>query len=391
LIYSISWNATFQTTVEAFPTDAYIANVSAALGVPASSVSVSVSAGSVVVTTRVSAGQSATEAARLTSTVPELCITDPLTMGDSCTPPVVDVETIFGPASITGDPHFYGADGDRIDFKGKDNTVYNLLSAYGLALNALFTHVTFFMGGMCERCSRKTVHGSFMKVAYFRARTSTGTMLTVEYKADEPSHAALTTSGAGEEALPFATEGDITVSQKMPDTIEHKQDDVSVTLTRKHAREAAVAVRNGDFEVTAASRYLGYAEQNKYMKRLDVSIKPLKDVARSEVAPHGLLGQTFDGDGVAVDGALDDYSANVVYTKALGEGAIEGQAADYELPPNAPFSSVFKYTRFDAHAAPPRDTSKLNGVRRQVGRPESPAAGSEGDDVAAVAATAATA
>ena len=53
--------------------------------------------------------------------------------------------------------------------------------------------------------------------------------------------------------------------------------------------------------------------------------------------------QTFDGDGVAVDGALDDYSANVVYTKALGEGAIEGQAADYELPPNAPFSSVFKY------------------------------------------------
>ena len=62
-----------------------------------------------------------------------------------------------------------------------------------------------------------------------------------------------------------------------------------------------------------------------------------------QVAPHGLIGQTFDGDGVAVDGALDDYSANVVYTKALGEGAIEGQAADYELPPNAPFSSVFKY------------------------------------------------
>eukprot|EP00308_Calcidiscus_leptoporus_P017521 CAMPEP_0119353788 /NCGR_PEP_ID=MMETSP1334-20130426/2885_1 /TAXON_ID=127549 /ORGANISM="Calcidiscus leptoporus, Strain RCC1130" /LENGTH=202 /DNA_ID=CAMNT_0007367159 /DNA_START=9 /DNA_END=613 /DNA_ORIENTATION=- len=118
LIYTISWNATFQTTVEAFPTDAYIANVSAALGVPASSVSVSVSAGSVVVTTRVSAGHNATEAARLTNIVPTLCITEPLTMGDSCTPPVVDVETMFGPASVTGDPHFYGADGDRIDFKG---------------------------------------------------------------------------------------------------------------------------------------------------------------------------------------------------------------------------------------------------------------------------------
>ena len=221
------------------------------------------------------------------------------------------------------------------------------------------------MGGTCERCSRKTIHGSFIKVAYFRALTSSGTTLTVAYKADEPSHAALTTSGAGEEALPFATEGDITVSQKMPDTIEHKQDDVSVTLTRKHAREAAVAVRNGDFEVTAASRYLGYAEQNKHMKRLDVSIKPLKDVARSEVAPHGLLGQTFDGDGVAVDGALDDYSGKEVFTKAMGEGAIEGVAADYVISRADPFSTAFKYNRFGASSAAPRDATKLTGLHRK--------------------------
>ena len=64
--------------------------------------------------------------------------------------------------------------------------------------------------------------------------------------------------------------------------------------------------------------------------------------ASPQVAPHGLLGQTFDGDGVAIDGAIDDYSAKVVVTKAMGEGAIEGVAADYELPSASPFSTKFK-------------------------------------------------
>ena len=39
------------------------------------------------------------------------------------------------------------------------------------------------------------------------------------------------------------------------------------------------------------------------------------EFADLKVAPHGLIGQTFDGDGVAVDGAIDDYSAKVVVTK----------------------------------------------------------------------------
>ena len=64
--------------------------------------------------------------------------------------------------------------------------------------------------------------------------------------------------------------------------------------------------------------------------------------ASPQVAPHGLLGQTFDGDGVAIDGAIDDYSAKEVVTKAMGEGAIEGVAADYELPSASPFSTKFK-------------------------------------------------
>ena len=33
-----------------------------------------------------------------------------------------------------------------------------------------------------------------------------------------------------------------------------------------------------------------------------------------EVAPHGLIGQTFDGDDIAIDGAVDDYSGKIVTT-----------------------------------------------------------------------------
>ena len=50
-------------------------------------------------------------------------------------------------------------------------------------------------------------------------------------------------------------------------------------------------------------------------QRLDISIGALTEFAALKVAPHGLVGQTFDGDGVAVDGAVDDYSAAVVVTK----------------------------------------------------------------------------
>ena len=71
MLYIISWNATYQTTVEAFPTDEYIANVSAALGVPASSVSVTLSPGSVVAHTRVGVRSNATEAKRIAAEHPE--------------------------------------------------------------------------------------------------------------------------------------------------------------------------------------------------------------------------------------------------------------------------------------------------------------------------------
>ena len=238
-----------------------------------------------------------------------------------------------------------------------------------------------------SRCGRKVVHGSFIAAAFFTARTTTDKLVRVAYLADAPSRAQLTISEAAagkQEPLLFdaAIKRELTVSIKMPDAIDDIIDDVTVGLRRKHSREAAVSVRNGEFELKAASRYLGWAEQNSYKKRLDVAITPLKNLAAAEVAPHGLIGQTFDGDGVAIDGAIDDYSPAVVYTKAMGEGAIEGVAGDYEVSADDPYSPAFKFSRFAATKAAARDTAKLSGVHRAVGKKVPTMATTQGDDQA---------
>ena len=50
----------------------------------------------------------------------------------------------------------------------------------------------------------------------------------------------------------------------------------------------------------------------------------------------------------------------------MGEGAIEGVAAEYEINTLDPFSVFFKYTRFYATSARPRNVSALTGVHRYV-------------------------
>ena len=51
--------------------------------------------------------------------------------------------------------------------------------------------MTFVLGGSCEYCSRKTVHGSFIKVLYVIALTEGGKTVRVQYDADTPSRARL--------------------------------------------------------------------------------------------------------------------------------------------------------------------------------------------------------
>ena len=64
----------------------------------------------------------------------------------------------------------------------------------------------------------------------------------------------------------------------------------------------------------------------------------------AKVPPHGLIGQVWDGDDISVIGATDEYKGAEITTKAMGEGAIEGVAADYKMADQ--FATDFKYSRF---------------------------------------------
>ena len=281
------------------------------------------------------------------------------------TPPSPSPPPAVPESVITGDPHFSGGHSDRFDFAGANNTIYALLSASHLAVNALFVKTTFVMGGTCPACKEMIVHGSHIKAVYFRALNSADKTVRVEYRAEEPSHARLSAEG-GDAVGASKSTVNVEVHYEKPDRVQYNVDEVTVLLVRKHSREAAITLSNQQFEVTATSMHLAWAERNKWQRRLDVAIKPQYEVGIPKVAPHGLIGQTFDGDGVAVDGAIDDYSAPIVFTKAMGEGAIEGDATDYVIQRSDPFSTLFKFSRFEAFSAAPRNATKLTGVHRKV-------------------------
>jgi hypothetical protein len=88
--------------------------------------------------------------------------------------------------------------------------------------------------------------------------------------------------------------------------------------------------------------------------RLDIDIHGVFP----QLDAHGVVGQSYR-DGRVRNGRLDDYGATSVpnqvssdgrgpemWTSAQAEGAIEGVYTDYQLPRN-PFSTAFKYSRYD--------------------------------------------
>ena len=92
--------------------------------------------------------------------------------------------------------------------------------------------------------------------------------------------------------------------------------------------------------------------------RLDLNIRPKVSETSMKVAPHGIIGQSFDGDNRAVNGKVDTYPKSGTFTtKAMAEGAIEGSASMYIV--NTPFATEFAFSRFYKLAEKPRSTTHL--------------------------------
>merc|ERR1719247_3489659 len=173
-------------------------------------------------------------------------------------------------------------------------------------------------------------------------------------------------------------------------------DNVVFSMERKQVagmKAVALTIDTGKWEVTAASLPFPNPSAHRKKALLNLKIDPATgyDPDKDVVAPHGIIGQSYDGDGEGIDGAVDDYGhGEEVTTKAMAEGAIEGEQTDYKMA--GPYMTDFKFSRFAMSAAQPRDTTKLRGkrVRREKnGAGASPDVAPSVEDVAEAEADAA--
>jgi len=257
------------------------------------------------------------------------------------------------------DPHLALAHGGRADFKGAHNAWYSMLSAKNISFNALFLHDDF-------KNPYKLVHGSAMKATAWVIRTGiTGTTVTIEYNATAQtlSRAMVktSTSKAGQwvahGARAFNLEN-VKVEMK-----EKKLVGAGVNGRGKAWHGMALVVTTGLWQISIWNKPYPNAAANPGKALLNINIEPLYDADNDVVAPHGLIGQSWDGDGLPTHGLLDDYSEAEVTTSAMGEGAIEGTAVDYQMKHG--LATDFKFSRFDAVKAAHRDTTNLKKITRK--------------------------
>lgn len=244
------------------------------------------------------------------------------------------------------DPHLVLADGGMADFRGSHNGIYNMLSSRAVSVNALFREQDFYLShddiefvehGAAQG-DKFLVHGTFMFELYASIRTSSGRLLQLRSVATPTSVANLAFL---ENGVPVSTMS--AGETRVIDDVTIVLDEKSATISTPSWEVACVTVR------TETSHFMNLK---------------LSQRAVESVAPHGVIGQSYDGDGIAVDGAQDKYSITPgaeTVTSAQAEGAIEGVHTDYLV--DAPFTTEYKFARFGRKAAAPREVKDLFGKK----------------------------
>ena len=194
----------------------------------------------------------------------------------------------------------------------------------------------------------RLVHGTKMQAAYWTLRTETGKIITIEYEAHRYANMGVVHEEMHQDVLVRPEQPAVTI------------DDVQVVMLSH--KTLSVSTKKWRFLATSSPFPFGKLASNKDKVLLDVAIQPLYDADADVVAPHGVIGQAYDGDHIGVDGKMDADKAGESTTAAQAEGAIEGTWEDYIMA--SPFATGFKYSRFDATAAPHRDVSKLTGEKK---------------------------
>lgn len=244
-------------------------------------------------------------------------------------------------AGSHADPHLHFAHGGEADFRGTNGTFYALLSAPGVSFAAQTRASDFLLP------SPLLVHGSFFTEAGWVLRGGSGKTYAVHNDANRVGFDVFEIES--QEARLLVSERGV--------WSEWKRDGIRVFF-----KQSTIFVRANGWETNATRRPIYNQIRGTSRWRLDIALRVLgghtgletqHGTASETCFPHGLLGQSFDQDDIAVDGAKDSYQpadgSVEVTTRAEAEGAIEGTAADYVLAGR--FGTAFAFSRFAANAA----------------------------------------
>ena len=247
---------------------------------------------------------------------------------------------------VSADPHGTSLGGGKWDLRGKDDTSFALWAAAKLHVNGMTKERTF------KKKGGQIVHGScFVRVAC-KVAVDADTTLHVQLLAEQPSsfRMYLNDNATGL----YANRTNVELS------------DVSLSITPKKgdfvlidkAIKVLIQWRQFRAPLNAAGQTVPENDQSRWY--LDVSFRALNGTMPA-VAPHGLIGQSFDGSTLTVHGKRDNYGRGRFFkTSAQGEGAIEGTYTDYIVA--SPFATSFKFARFGSLGpVAPRNVSMLTG------------------------------
>jgi hypothetical protein len=217
-------------------------------------------------------------------------------------------------ARLVADPHLQFAHGGRADIRGKHNSLYNILSSYKFSMNVKFENSTIIL-------RNNTVYGSFVTGAYMQTES-----MQVRFEAFQNMLGAYSSGRCGNRRFVLRS-----YQSKVCGDVELVMNYSSFFLK---STEWSIAIQPKPI----------YDRIDGPFKRLDISISNVIPQFNFKHTPHGLLGQSFDSDHMAVFGLTESFNTNPYHTRYMAEGAIEGHASDYEVTDK--FSNDFVYSRF---------------------------------------------
>lgn len=315
---------------------------------------------------------------------------------------------------VNGDPHLTLGHGGHADFRGRHGAIFNFLSARNLSINVRTTNASFYLRDNSTGYKEIRVDGTFITEVYIVGRTSLGRFLNLSFGdgktdrikslgslrnlrhvrsrrqlrrlsqqlASPPEVVEAIDQGLNASCALDATQGpqSLMLERKLQLTLLGAQpwlrgscDELKVDLTDGKRYGGKVGVHITKMTLTTPEWRL--VAENKPVfnwitganRRLDLSLELMISEAKLPTMPHGILGQSWDGDGRATDGQVDVYpkvEGAHLTTSAMAEGAIEGTPKDYEMP--TPYEVRYRYSRFGTLGIPARSLAGLNVRSKQT-------------------------